>query len=664
MTPSSALVASSRMSRRGLRISARDADQLALAGGQTAAALAEPGIVARGQTLDEIVRADELGGGDHPLELAVDSAERDVLGNRAREQLHLLGHHSDLLAEHRRRPQAQIEVVEQDASALGLVQAAQQLGEGALAGAGRPGDAEHLPRRDLQIDAFERRPGIGGVAIDHALEHDMAAHPQGRAGRSGALGRLVQQLVEAGERGAHRLQLLPGADHLAHGAKGACCQNGRGDQGTDRQVAGDDGAGADVHDQEGHGLLQDLAGTRDHPTEVAGAEVARCGIGQALLEAALHLGLQAERLDRERLADGLAEAGRLGGGGLETRLDQAALAAPGEHREQPEQRHRTERDGAQPEVEIAEHHDEQPDEGQVHQQQRHLAREELADAVQLPGALQDLSGRHALEGAQRQMHQVVDDLAAERGIEAAAGVARDVAAQRPQRPFKQEQGDHAEHQHVERLERAVVDHFVVHGHQEQRGRQRQQVDHHRGGAELPQDRAQPGHDGVPARGMRRRLRQRLEQHDALGEVGDRLEAARGNPLGSRLHQDQMIVPPLGREPGVAAHPADHQKGRGRLGKIVPAWLERARLEAEPLGGQQDAADPDRAVGGGRCGPDLGRARRADPARGTAGRTRGSGGRKRVRRTLRLARARALECAAPWKRRRRRAFGRTSSWNVK
>ena len=81
--------------------------------------------------------------------------------------------------------------------------------------------------------------------------------------------------------------------------------------------------------------------------------------------------------------------------------------------------------------------------------------------------LQDLSGRHALEGAQRQMHQVVDDLAAERGIEAAAGVARDVAAQRAQRPFEQEQGDHAEHQHVERLERAVVDHLVVHGHQEQ-----------------------------------------------------------------------------------------------------------------------------------------------------------------------------------------------------
>ena len=73
----------------------------------------------------------------------------------------------------------------------------------------------------------------------------------------------------------------------------------------------------------------------------------------------------------------------------------------------------------------------------------------------------------------------------------------------------------------------------------------------------------------------------------------------------RLHEDQMIVPPLGREPGVAEHPADHQKGRGRLGEIVPAWLQRARLEAEPPGGEQDAAEPDPASAAGAAA-DLGR----------------------------------------------------------
>jgi hypothetical protein len=66
---------------------------------------------------------------------------------------------------------------------------------------------------------------------------------------------------------------------LAHGAERARGQDGRGDQRADRQLAGDDGAGADIHDQECHALLQYLAGARDHPAEVAGAGVARRGIG-------------------------------------------------------------------------------------------------------------------------------------------------------------------------------------------------------------------------------------------------------------------------------------------------------------------------------------------------------------------------------------------------
>ena len=99
-------------------------------------------------------------------------------------------------------------------------------------------------------------------------------------GRREALDRLVQQLIQARERGAHGLQLLPGADHLAHRGERARGQNGRGDQRADRQLAGDDRARADVDDQQRHALLQHLARARDHAAEVTGLEVARCGIGE------------------------------------------------------------------------------------------------------------------------------------------------------------------------------------------------------------------------------------------------------------------------------------------------------------------------------------------------------------------------------------------------
>ena len=176
-----------------------------------------------------------------------------------------------------------------------------------------------------------------------------------------------------------------------------------------------------------------------------------------------------------------------------------------QHREQPEQGHRGERDRAQADVEIEQHREEQADEQQVDQEQRHLAGEELTQVVELAGALEDLAGRHRLEGAQRQMDQMVHHLAAERGVEPAAGVARDVGAQRAQQPLEHEQREHAEHQHVEGLQRAVADHLVVDRHQEDRRRQGEEVDHHRGDAELPQHRAQPLHDrGPPPAALRRR----------------------------------------------------------------------------------------------------------------------------------------------------------------
>jgi hypothetical protein len=71
----------------------------------------------------------------------------------------------------------------------------------------------------------------------------------------------------------------------------------------------------------------------------------------------------------------------------------------------------------------------------------------------------------------------------------------------------------------------------------------------------------------------------------------------------------MIVPALARDPGVAGQAADHHKRRRRLREIVPAGPERARLEAEAPGREQDAADPDRAVGHRRRRPDLGQVER-------------------------------------------------------
>ena len=176
------LVASSSTSRRGLRISARAMlISWRWPGREPAAALAEHGLVALRQALDELVRADELGGRDDPLERAVGGAERDVLGDRAGEQLDLLRHDPDLLAQHGRRPQADVEIVDQHAAVLGPVEAEQELRDGALARARRADQPQDLAGHDLEIDPVERERAVRAVAVAHLLEADVAAQRERRA---------------------------------------------------------------------------------------------------------------------------------------------------------------------------------------------------------------------------------------------------------------------------------------------------------------------------------------------------------------------------------------------------------------------------------------------------------------------------------------------------
>ena len=95
---------------------AGDAEKLALAHRQPLAALAQHGVVALRQALDEIVRADELGHGDDAAGILVDHAHGDVLAHRAGEELHVLRHAADLGAQLRRRDVGDVGAVDQHAA--------------------------------------------------------------------------------------------------------------------------------------------------------------------------------------------------------------------------------------------------------------------------------------------------------------------------------------------------------------------------------------------------------------------------------------------------------------------------------------------------------------------------------------------------------------------
>ena len=217
--------------------------------------------------------ADELGGGHDALRIVQCGPHGDVLADRAGEELAFLGHAADLAAQLRRRDALDVVIVDQDAPAVRGVEPLDQLGQGALARARGAHDPQDGAGLDLQIELLERRPG--GIRIGEAdrFEDDGALERGNRRHVAGpALGRLVEQLLDAAEGAAHLMQLVPGADHLAHRRDRPGAEDAGGDQRADRDLAFDHAQGADIDQAETDQVLQHRAGDAQHVGGVARLE--------------------------------------------------------------------------------------------------------------------------------------------------------------------------------------------------------------------------------------------------------------------------------------------------------------------------------------------------------------------------------------------------------
>ena len=160
-------VASSSTRMRGSAMQRpRQRDQLALPGRQPAAALADLGLVAVRQPLDELVRAHRPGGGDH-LELArARAAEHDVLAHGPGEQEPLLRHDAELaragwpgVTSRRSCPSTRTR------AALRVVEARDELRERRLPGAGLADQRERLARRRCAGHVLAAPRRLGAVVV-------------------------------------------------------------------------------------------------------------------------------------------------------------------------------------------------------------------------------------------------------------------------------------------------------------------------------------------------------------------------------------------------------------------------------------------------------------------------------------------------------------------
>ena len=92
------------------------------------------------------MRVGRLGGGDDLVLAGAWLAEGDVFANGAAEQKHVLPDIGDVLAQRMARHLGNVLAVDDDAAALGIVEAQDQIEHCRFAAAGRPDQRGHLAR--------------------------------------------------------------------------------------------------------------------------------------------------------------------------------------------------------------------------------------------------------------------------------------------------------------------------------------------------------------------------------------------------------------------------------------------------------------------------------------------------------------------------------------
>ena len=233
---------------------AGNAEALLLAAGDVVAALLDVGLVLVGEALDKFIGACLLAG---VLDLGVGGvgvAPAQVLGNRAAEQLVLLQHHGDVVAQGVEVISAHINAADGHAALGHVVQTRQQLHKAGLSRTGAANDADGLAGLDVEINVLEGLLAILFIGKADVVELDGAVPDL----HNGVLtvrqvGLLVQHLGHALGGGCrHRdHDEHHGQHHQAHKDVHAVAQHAHQVAGGEGRCAGaDDKLGTDPGDEQ------------------------------------------------------------------------------------------------------------------------------------------------------------------------------------------------------------------------------------------------------------------------------------------------------------------------------------------------------------------------------------------------------------------------------
>ena len=241
---------------------AGDGDALALPARERVATLADHGVVAVGQAVDEAGGTGRLGRGHDLFEGGVRSAVGDVVPDRHGEEEGLVEDDADVGPQAGEGEVAHVVPVDPDGAAGGVVEAGQHAGHGGLAAAGAPDQCDGLARVQVQVQVAQDLPrsvvarlgeqAVVGVGEADVVELDvaLAIDEVDRVGSVDDGGLLVDDLVNPVGRG--RGALAHHDQHPQHHEGGLHHDQVEveRDDGGDRQVVVDDEPPAHQQDED------------------------------------------------------------------------------------------------------------------------------------------------------------------------------------------------------------------------------------------------------------------------------------------------------------------------------------------------------------------------------------------------------------------------------
>ena len=344
----------------------------------------DPGVVSLRQSLDQVVTARPLRHrDDHRIVLRAEA--RDVLRHRAVEQLDVLRQVTDVLPERLRVPVPKIRAVDPHRAVGDGPDARDGPDQGRFARRARtdhPHDAAGLqPEAHAMQDGGRRAGGRDHQAVDL----DQAARARQREAR-----RLVpdarHHLRQAGVAGAGGREALPVADdRLDRRERPAQDDRGR-DHRTGRDLAADGEVGPEAEDHRLQEHAGELRRRRDEAGAVARARLQQDRLVVASVPARAQGGEHAHRPQNLTVPEGRARLLAGLAGDLARRVERSPRGDLGQEGQSEERAAAEERHPAEPGVQDEAGDQEQQGPGQVAEGEERAARQELAQAVDVPQA--------------------------------------------------------------------------------------------------------------------------------------------------------------------------------------------------------------------------------------------------------------------------------------